>query len=204
MTKSKDRWKPQERRNAILKEAIAMFAELGFHGLTVHGLADRCGMSGAGLLYYFHSKEDLLLGVLDTLETSERAAAEPLIKAFEHAQDHSAMAWQSIVTLMREMVRRSVADPVITRFVLLLQAESLETGHVAHDWFKKREQMTLELLEKLLTPYVAEPASNSRHVLAVMQGLAQQWLRQGREFDVVAEWDKVLEPLLSRGRLAQP
>lgn len=202
MTKRKGRANPQERRSSIIENAIGMFAELGFHGLTVHGLADRCGMSGAGLLYYFKSKEDLLLAVLDTIETRESAAVMPLIEAVEQAQGEPALAWQSIVELMRQMFRRSVADPVITRFVLLLQAESLEVGHVAHDWFRNREQLALELLTQLLTPYIGEPVSNSRHIMALMQGLAQQWLRQARGFDVAAEWDKALEPVLSRGRLA--
>jgi AcrR family transcriptional regulator len=60
------------RRAAMLDEAICMLGEHGFNGLTVQGLAERCAISNAGLLYYFAAKDELLLAVLDEFELRER------------------------------------------------------------------------------------------------------------------------------------
>lgn len=177
-----------------------MFGELGFHGLKVQGLAERCGLSGAGLLYYFKSKEELLLAVLDEISQREMEQVMPALHAVEAEGDLS-QAWSSLVELLRQMFRHSLRNPEVARFVLLLQVESLDQGHVAHDWFRDREQQALDLITALLTPHVAEPVSNSRHIKSMMLGLGQQWIRQDMKFDVCAEWDKVLELVLSRGRL---
>ncbi|MFH9552378.1 TetR family transcriptional regulator [Streptomyces sp. NBC_00377] len=67
------------RRNAppredVLAAAMEMIAERGLEKLTMAGLGREVGMSSGHLLYYFHSKDELLLR---TLEWSEgRLGAE--------------------------------------------------------------------------------------------------------------------------------
>lgn len=49
----------QEKREAILGAALAVFGERGFHGASVPEIAKRAGV-GAGTIYrYFNNKEDL-------------------------------------------------------------------------------------------------------------------------------------------------
>jgi len=50
---------PEVRREQILEEAISILGRLGYHGFTIHELAERCGLSNAGLLYHFPSKDQL-------------------------------------------------------------------------------------------------------------------------------------------------
>ncbi|WSY16394.1 TetR family transcriptional regulator [Embleya sp. NBC_00896] len=61
----------------MLEEAIAAIAEDGLEALTMSGLAKRLGTSGGHILYYFGSKDQLLLAALRWSEdrlTGERAA----------------------------------------------------------------------------------------------------------------------------------
>ncbi|MGW0777427.1 TetR/AcrR family transcriptional regulator [Streptomyces sp. NPDC002835] len=61
-------------REALLAAAMATIAERGLDGLTMAGLGRQVGMSSGHLLYYFGSKDELLL---QTLEWSEgRLGAE--------------------------------------------------------------------------------------------------------------------------------
>ncbi|WP_434597009.1 TetR/AcrR family transcriptional regulator [Streptomyces sp. A5-4] len=66
--------KPPRRRNTappretVLAAAMADIAEGGLERLTMAGLGRQVGMSSGHLLYYFHSKDELLL---QTLEWSE-------------------------------------------------------------------------------------------------------------------------------------
>ncbi|MER6556929.1 TetR/AcrR family transcriptional regulator [Streptomyces sp. NPDC001027] len=70
---------PRARRNAppredVLAAAMAMIAERGLEKLTMAALGREVGMSSGHLLYYFQSKDELLL---QTLEWSEgRLGAE--------------------------------------------------------------------------------------------------------------------------------
>jgi TetR/AcrR family transcriptional regulator len=52
------------RREAILDAGLALFSNLGLHGASVEGIAERAGLSKTNLLYYFPSKEALYLAVL--------------------------------------------------------------------------------------------------------------------------------------------
>lgn len=71
----------REKREAILKAALAEFSGNGFRGTTIDAIAARAGLSKPNLLYYFDSKEEIyrsLLGqLLDTwLEPLFRLDAE--------------------------------------------------------------------------------------------------------------------------------
>jgi AcrR family transcriptional regulator len=57
--------KGRERREAILAAADEVFAERGFHRASLSTIATRVGLSDAGLLHHFASKEHLLLELLE-------------------------------------------------------------------------------------------------------------------------------------------
>lgn len=59
-------------REDVLAAAMDMIAERGLEKLTMAALGREVGMSSGHLLYYFHSKDELLL---QTLEWSEGGSA---------------------------------------------------------------------------------------------------------------------------------
>lgn len=48
------------RRHQILDTAATLFAERGFHGVSVHDIGGACGISGPALYKHFDSKNDIL------------------------------------------------------------------------------------------------------------------------------------------------
>jgi len=78
-TQKAAREEPSLRREQILDETIRILGEQGYHGFTIQELAKRCGLSNAGLLYYFGSKDLLLIAVLDEIRNivSRRIGAPP-------------------------------------------------------------------------------------------------------------------------------
>ena len=70
-----------DRRQQILDTAAELFAERGFHGVSVHDIGAACGISGPALYKHFSGKDELLSASLtdisETLlkEGSARAAA---------------------------------------------------------------------------------------------------------------------------------
>ncbi|WZH52265.1 MAG: helix-turn-helix domain-containing protein [Nocardioides alkalitolerans] len=48
-----------------LRGALATFLELGYHGATMRAVAERAGLSVAGLYHYYASKQQMLVTILD-------------------------------------------------------------------------------------------------------------------------------------------
>ena len=62
------------RRQQILDTAARLFAERGFHGVSVADLGAACGMSGPALYKHFGSKDDVLAAML--VEVSEQLLSD--------------------------------------------------------------------------------------------------------------------------------
>lgn len=183
------------RREQILDEAIRIVGERGFFGFTVQELAQRCGISNAGLLYHFGTKDQLLLAMLSEFEQREAVALGPLIALAQEAAKGEAPA-AALADLLRTMVARGSTQPEIGRLCMILASESLDASHPAHASFRKREAGVLDLFAQLVAPYTDNPRSKARQLLALMDGLAQQWVREDQAFDIRAEWDRAIAVVL--------
>jgi AcrR family transcriptional regulator len=115
-----------DRRQQILDTAAELFAERGFHGVSVHDIGSACGISGPALYKHFSGKDELLASSLtDISETllkegsarvaaaeSPREALDALIDwHVEFALEHPALIvvqdreWTNLATAARRDVR---------------------------------------------------------------------------------------------------
>lgn len=177
------------RRARILDLAITMIGARGYHGLSVHDLAQRCGLTNGGLLYHFGSKEQLLLAVLE--EHDRRLTGEMIAQLGPELRSakRSAAPLNVVLEVLRSIVQRANANPELTRLYAVLQAEALDPAHPAHAYFVAREATTLDGFAVLAGPHVADPPAAARQLHALMDGLALQWLRSRCAFNIVAAWD---------------
>jgi len=67
------------RRQQILDTAARLFAERGFHGVSVHDIGAACGISGPALYKHFSGKDEILGEALTQI--SERLLAEGTARA---------------------------------------------------------------------------------------------------------------------------
>ena len=123
----------------ILRTAAAVFAEVGYDPASIRMVADRAGVSVAGLYYYVHSKEELLYliqyHVFDSLvrrfetegaqmlaEGGETARPEARLFRFIHNHlDHFLADMASLTVCTREL-RRLNGD-------FLRQVEALQRAY---------------------------------------------------------------------------
>jgi AcrR family transcriptional regulator len=54
----------KERHRAVLETAARLICERGYEAASVQDIAAACGLTKAGLYYYIHSKEELLLEIM--------------------------------------------------------------------------------------------------------------------------------------------
>jgi TetR/AcrR family transcriptional regulator, fatty acid metabolism regulator protein len=83
----------EERRAQILEAATAVFSRAGFNGASMDDIAEKAGLSKGSLYWYFNSKEDIILGILDAMIFRE-------YEAFEDLNAQSLSAEELLVSIM--------------------------------------------------------------------------------------------------------
>lgn len=194
--RTRTREDPHVRRAMILDEAIRVIGVSGYNGFTIQGLAQRCGLSNAGLLHYFGSKDQLLVGLLEEIERREAEVLGPLVEQAISAAMPEAEARAALHAFLGQIATRFVASPELGRFQIVLQIESMDPAHPAHGWFGERAAMAHNGFARLVARWSAEPEATARQLVAMMIGLSFTWLRTDGAFDLVTEWKKACRALL--------
>jgi AcrR family transcriptional regulator len=193
------------RREQILDEAMHLIGQCGYYGFSIQELAQRCGLTNAGLLYYFDSKDKLLIALLQDHDRREAAAVTSAVGLAQRDSGLGKATPKEVLDRFHAIVVRNAAQPEIVRLFTVLRAEALNKAHPAYDYFLARDKLVIESFAKGVAPYVKHARSTARQLLAVMCGLEEQWLRAGLTFNLVAEWDYAATMLLpqlggARGR----
>jgi AcrR family transcriptional regulator len=178
--RSRPRLPAAERRRQIIDVTTRLIAERGFWGLSMQDVADGCGLTVPGLLHHVGSKDGLLLAVLDYRDEADARALEAELG------DAATVSPRDICAAL---VRRNAGQPEIVRLFAVLEAESLTPDHPAHDYFEARQRRTLEGLTAVLKERTPAPESLAVRIVALMDGLQIQWLRNPGEIDLVAQWE---------------
>ncbi len=158
-----------ERREQILRAALDVFSEHGERGASLKEIADRAGMSQAGVLHYFDSREDLLLAVL-----AERDALDA-----EATADVTSPGDAVARTAAHNTQQRGLVDLFVT-----LSAAASDPEHPAHSFFTRRYADLTERIEDGLRTAQergeirtdVRSDQMARMMLALSDGLQLQWL----------------------------
>jgi len=94
----------KQRREEIISAAAALFAQRGFHGVSIDDIGSAAGMSGPGIYRHFPSKEAVLSRML--LDISERLLAEGGRRASAAAD-----AQEALDALLRWHVSFALSQP---------------------------------------------------------------------------------------------
>jgi len=173
--------KSAARRAEIVKAARESFVENGFDAASLRDIAERAGMSHAGLLHHFATKEELLLAVLaDRDAEEERASHAPQLPAQPSAADFG--------DILTRLVREHQQAPELIRLWTELAAAASRPEHPAHSYFTDRFRLARELHGGYWADRdgenVVSPSTAAMLTMAVLDGLQLQWLLQP-ELDIV-------------------
>jgi len=192
------------RRAEIVAAARGMFSGVGYGGASMAAIATRAGVTHAGLLYHFETKQAVLEAVLD----DERGRSSTLLGLDEQRATDEQGPDDHLVRL-RALVARNLADPEWTRLFSLLLGESVAVDHpvrgrMAERYDRLSGQLAAslgDLAEPGARPGDAELEGLARLLLAVMDGLQYQQLT-GSGVDVEGAFALMTE--LVRTRLTTP
>jgi AcrR family transcriptional regulator len=170
--------KTAARQADILRAARDSFADRGYAGASLRDIAERAGITHAGLLHHFRTKEDLLAAVLAQRDTEEWQEGEAEVDG----------RTESLGRYLVDVLLRHQKSPELMRLWLELAATSSRPDHPAHDYFVERyersrvhlahaahEQSAQGKLREGLSPEQAAVLCQ-----AVLNGLQMQWLLDPR------------------------
>ena len=188
-----------ERRRQIIDVATGVIADRGFWGVSMQDIADRCGLTVPGLLRHMGSKVGLLIAVLEHRDVEDaRSLRTHLGTGEDEVPDDWAAGGPTGVDLRRlcaATMRRNATQPEMVRLFTVLAAESLEPTHPAHAYFARRQEQAAAAYAALAKPLTDRPELLARQILAMMDGLQLQWLRNPEAIDLTQEWETAAEAL---------
>ena len=195
MTKTRGEYaKTAERRQQIVDAAVEVFSAAGYRKGSLRDVAEKVGLSQAGLLHHYPSKEHLLEAVLTWRDdVSRQLMGEPLPEGID---------------LLRALVRATEYNettPELVELHVIVSAEGTSADHPLRSYFVNRYADLFELIrqaferaadEGQLRPGV-DCASAARTLIALMDGLQLQWLLDRDRVDMAGDLRHYLQPLLT-------
>jgi AcrR family transcriptional regulator len=169
------------KRREILRAATEVFGSKGYTKGSLQDIADQVGMTHAGVLHHFGSKDALLLEVLVYRDETD----------VEHLEGHHIPGGLDLFRHLVRTARINETRPGIIQAFTVLSAESVTDDHPAKEFFRNRYSTLRAEVGEALTevcdpddppdPKDLDHAASS--IIAVMDGLQVQWLL---EPDVIA------------------
>lgn len=185
-----------DRRARILDEAVRFFAAKGYRNASLSELAERLGMTHQGMLYYFGTKERLLLETVVERVHAERERFPSMMHA---------ATFDSLI----DVVRFNARSAELVRLYAVLAAESLDEGDPLHSFFTDRYRHMRDIAAGVLRRGQergelradVDPDRVAAEMTAVVLGMESQWLMDPDRIDLerllVAHLTEVKERLSS-------
>ena len=164
------------RREEILDAAVELFSRFGYRGTGLIALGKRVGMTHAGILSYFGTKEGLLRAVM---------------ARHEQQQQDQVTSYQG-VGIIEILSVGPVSEPAeLARLTAVLRAENLSPGDPLYEYFMTSEQVEREFLAKTIrisqkrgeVRADIDPDIKAIELLAFSHGLEIQWLLDPEHVD---------------------
>ncbi|MFD9444701.1 TetR/AcrR family transcriptional regulator [Streptomyces sp. NPDC060006] len=181
--------KTAARRAEIIRAARDHFAEHGYAGASLRGIAERAGISHAGLLRHFHGKDELLTAVLAQRDAEEWTEGLAEVKGTA-----------SLAPFLAGLLQHHQKAPELMRLWLELAAAASRPDHPAHAYFVERyDRGRTRVADGMRKNSDREGLRNdlapdSAAVLfqAVLNGLQLQWLLNP-QLDIIEPLTRFLE-----------
>lgn len=178
----------KERRAAIAEATLSLVIERGHRGVTTLEVAKRAGISEAGLLYHYPSKEALLVAALALFDEREMSLLSP------------GEAIEAAPRLAVDGVRRTN----VVRLYASLLGEASNPQHPAHEYFQKRWRISCENLARDITllqdsgkvDAAVDPQRAAALIIAGWDGLQGHWLVDP-SFDIGVELKALIDAVLA-------
>ncbi|GAY19384.1 TetR/AcrR family transcriptional regulator [Mycobacterium sp. shizuoka-1] len=162
--------KGEDRKQRILDVAQRLLARNGWRNTTLAQIAKEAGVTAAGLLHHFESKEQLLHAVLDARDADDS----------EHADQHTGDLAEAIASAAERFYR----SPQLVGTFAVLMVENIAPDAPLHDRLVDRYRQAVDIIANRIRTGQADgryrtdvnPARKAVEILAFVNGMETSWL----------------------------
>jgi len=157
-----------ERRDSILKAAQRLFAEKGYHGVSIDDIARQVDVSPAILYRHFKSKRLLYDAVLQTLSSQRESYVQTII--------NSGTSFEDVLTGMTQVYIKSFSD---NPDLLRIEFQSLlDKNPATSDFFNNRWKSFTDYIEFSLNERLSYDTPNREVTILTAALMFQGMLRE--------------------------
>jgi len=181
-------------RDDLVAAAAAVYGDVGFDGASLREIAKRAGVTHAGLLYHFPSKEALLAAVLERRDKID--AERPDL----HLPNGLGPLGRLVALAAHNERHRGIVELYVR-----LAAEATSEMHPAHIYFTDHYRQAREFAEEGFRALAAQgrlrpridPQVAAIGLIALMDGLQAQWLTESEAVDLTTALRHYIEQTLT-------
>lgn len=182
------------KRTEILKAAIETFGAKGSTNGTLTDIGEQVGMTHAGVLHHFGSKQKLLLEVLAYRDRSDPGLVD------QHIPGGPELFLHLVRTAYSNALR-----PGIVQVYTVLSSESVTDDHPGRHYFEERYRVLRGEIRDAFEQLCAQEGVTDREtidmasasILAVMDGLQLQWLLEPAALDLGAATEFAIRAIVT-------
>lgn len=173
------------KREEILDVALELFTQKGYDRTSVREIARLAGLSQAGLLHHFSTKEELFIEVLRRRDVRNR-------EEFQAGEGDP-----NSISRLVSIVRNNMSQPGLVRLYVTMSAESTDVDSTARSFFVERyRSLRAEVAKDVRTKQQLgelsaelDPDAVASLLIAAADGLQIQWLleSEGPDMGVLME-----------------
>ncbi len=149
-----------DKQEAVLQHAAAMFAEGGFSGVSLNKLAESLNITKPTLYYYFSSKDQILLEI-------RRRGQEQIFEAIAEADARGTTGLEKVQHFIRGFIAVTTGD--FGRCLMTINVRSLEPG--SRQKIKGREKDAEDRVVAFFEEGVADGSIKAQNVKVAYQAL---------------------------------
>jgi len=189
------------KREEILTRALDVIAREGYRGASIKELADAVGLSQAGLLHYFDSKEELFTEIL-----RKRDELDSIDQGLAGNPEHGLIAPEAELADIRagylSVIRHNAEVPGLVHLFARLSVDAADPSHPAHEFFLTRGESLRGFFAAAIATQQESGAITdqidadtlARIFQAVADGLQVQWMLEP-DVDMAATVDALFDVL---------
>ena len=166
--------KGEAKRREILDTALRLIGRQGYGASTLQEIADAVGLTKAGVLHYFESREELIASVLKERDEATFAASTA------GAPDAGP---PGMLDLLLQASSLNAETPGLVALYSRLVVDAASPDHPAHDYIDDRYDRVVSAIVEEVQPGRSssasighlDPETFARLVVAISDGLQLQW-----------------------------